>query len=117
VQARELKSVYLKARGNFMKLLIHKCYINPLNLFNQVSAHPRLHAAHGGALSSVESAVISLRRCTRAQVGLIAINVLGQPIGGEKPAPGPTTSSAISAGSGGSRAIASLPPVMGPAAG
>lgn len=36
LQARELKSVYLKARGNFMKLLIHKCYINPSNLFNQV---------------------------------------------------------------------------------
>jgi hypothetical protein len=36
LQARELKSVYLKARGCFMKLLVHKCYINPLNLFNQV---------------------------------------------------------------------------------
>jgi hypothetical protein len=36
LQARELKSVYLKARGNFMKLLMHKCHINPLNLFSQV---------------------------------------------------------------------------------
>jgi hypothetical protein len=35
-QARELKSVYIKARGNFVKLLLHKCYINPLNLFSQV---------------------------------------------------------------------------------
>jgi len=40
LQARELKSVYLKARGVFMKLLIHKCYINPLNLFNQVREGP-----------------------------------------------------------------------------
>lgn len=38
VQARELKSVYIKARGSFFKLIIHKCYINPLNLFNQVRA-------------------------------------------------------------------------------
>jgi centrosomal protein CEP104 len=35
-KARELKSVYIKAKGSFMKLIIHKCYINPLNLFNQV---------------------------------------------------------------------------------
>lgn len=48
MQARELKSVFLKARGVFMKLIIHKCYINPLNLFNQV--------------------------------GIIALNVLGQPV-------------------------------------
>lgn len=47
MQARELKSVYLKAKGSFLKLLMHKCYLNPLNLFSQV--------------------------------GLIAINVLGQP--------------------------------------
>ncbi len=26
----------LKARGNFVKLLLHKCYVNPLNLMNQV---------------------------------------------------------------------------------
>jgi hypothetical protein len=49
LQARELKSVYLKAKGSFLKMLINKCYINPMNLFNQV--------------------------------GLIAINVLGQPLG------------------------------------
>jgi centrosomal protein CEP104 len=46
-KARELKSVYLKARGQFLKLLLHRCYANPLNLFSQV--------------------------------GLIAINALGQP--------------------------------------
>ncbi|RYG54431.1 hypothetical protein EON66_07145, partial [archaeon] len=36
MQARELKSVYVDARGSFLKLIIHKCYINPQNLFNQV---------------------------------------------------------------------------------
>ena len=35
-QARELKSVYIKARGNFLRLLLHKCYLNDHNLFNQV---------------------------------------------------------------------------------
>lgn len=35
-KARELKSVYLKARGHFLKLVLHKCYVNSLNLYNQV---------------------------------------------------------------------------------
>ena len=35
-KARELKSVYLKARGGFMKFLLHKCHVNSLNLQNQV---------------------------------------------------------------------------------
>ena len=35
-KARELKSVYLKAKGGFMKLLLHKCHVNSLNLQNQV---------------------------------------------------------------------------------
>lgn len=35
-KARELKSVYIRARGAFLKLVIHKCYANPQNLFNQV---------------------------------------------------------------------------------
>ena len=37
-KARELKSVYLDAEGNFMKFVVHKCYVNPENLYNQVSA-------------------------------------------------------------------------------
>ena len=35
-KARELKSVYLKSKGVFMKLLLHKCHVNALNLHNQV---------------------------------------------------------------------------------
>lgn len=35
-QARELKSVYVNAPGQYMRMVIHKCYINEINLFNQV---------------------------------------------------------------------------------
>ena len=35
-QARELKSVYLDCKGRYLKLLVHRCYINRHNLFNQV---------------------------------------------------------------------------------
>ncbi|KAG5188043.1 hypothetical protein JKP88DRAFT_269553 [Tribonema minus] len=34
--ARELKSVYIDATGDFLRLMVHRCYINELNLFNQV---------------------------------------------------------------------------------
>ena len=61
-KARELKSVYIKARGNFVKLLLHRCYVNAPNLFNQVglvavnvlggggpAAEGRAHAAEPAA--------------------------------------------------------------------
>lgn len=35
-QARELKSVYVNAPGQYLRMLVHKCYINEVNLFNQV---------------------------------------------------------------------------------
>jgi len=35
-KARELKSVYVHARGNMLQLLIKKCYTNALNTANQV---------------------------------------------------------------------------------
>jgi centrosomal protein CEP104 len=35
-QARELKSVYIDKMGSYLKLVIHKCYVNKHNLFNQV---------------------------------------------------------------------------------
>lgn len=35
-QARELKSVYIDCTGSFVKLLVHKCYLNKHNIFNQV---------------------------------------------------------------------------------
>lgn len=35
-RARELKSVYLDATGNFLRLTLHKCFINKFNLYNQI---------------------------------------------------------------------------------
>ncbi len=35
-KARELKSVHIDAEGLFLKLVIHKNYLNRLNLYNQV---------------------------------------------------------------------------------
>jgi hypothetical protein len=35
-QARELKSVFIDATGNYLKLIMHKCYANPQNFLNQV---------------------------------------------------------------------------------
>lgn len=36
LQSRELKTVYIQSRGNFLKLLLDKPYMNPHNMFNQV---------------------------------------------------------------------------------
>ncbi|KAJ3285756.1 hypothetical protein HK104_009336, partial [Borealophlyctis nickersoniae] len=46
-RARELKSVHIDAQGDYLKLVVHKCYVNTLNLYNQV--------------------------------GIVAVNVLGEP--------------------------------------
>lgn len=35
-QARELKSVFIEAKGNFVRLVLHKCFVNNYNLFSQV---------------------------------------------------------------------------------
>jgi len=35
-QARELKSVYVDTQANFVRLVVHKCFVNQHNLFNQV---------------------------------------------------------------------------------
>ncbi|EDO36321.1 predicted protein, partial [Nematostella vectensis] len=35
-KARELKSIHLDAEGQFIKLLVHKNYVNRYNLYNQV---------------------------------------------------------------------------------
>ena len=35
-KARELKSIHIDAEGIFLKILVHKNYLNRLNLYNQV---------------------------------------------------------------------------------
>jgi centrosomal protein CEP104 len=36
-KARELKSVYVDGEGTFLKLILHKNYVNKYNLSNQIS--------------------------------------------------------------------------------
>ena len=36
-KARELKSVHVDAEGTFLKLVIHKNFVNRLNVYNQVT--------------------------------------------------------------------------------
>jgi hypothetical protein len=41
-QARELKTVQFNANGLFLKLIIHKCSVNRLNIYSQAAPpHPR----------------------------------------------------------------------------
>jgi centrosomal protein CEP104 len=35
-KARELKSINIDAQGEFLKIVVYKCYVNTLNLYNQV---------------------------------------------------------------------------------
>jgi len=69
-QARELKTVYIDNQGRYIRLLVHRNYVNKQNLFNQVgivavnllgadnggggerSSGGALHAAGGGAYNN-----------------------------------------------------------------
>ncbi len=35
-QARELKTVYVESEGRYVRFVVHQCYINKYNMFNQV---------------------------------------------------------------------------------
>lgn len=35
-KARELKTIHIDSEGDYIKIQVHKCHINPLNLYNQV---------------------------------------------------------------------------------
>lgn len=37
LKARELKSVHVDAEGSFLKFVVHKNFVNKLNLYNQVN--------------------------------------------------------------------------------
>ena len=64
-QARELKSVYLDCTGRYLKFLVHRCYINRHNLFNQVR---RRGAARRGAARRAGGGVVSCDRPTRRPI-------------------------------------------------
>ncbi|CAM9530888.1 unnamed protein product [Chrysoparadoxa australica] len=72
-QARELKSVYIQAEGQFLKLKIHKCYSNnrDLNLFSQVGI---IAINLGGEpLDSVEARSLHLKSRTRPERGMYPV--------------------------------------------
>jgi centrosomal protein CEP104 len=63
-QARELKTVYVEAEARFVKLVVHQCFLNKYNMFNQVgviavnflgtenpSAPKHVSPARGGAVT------------------------------------------------------------------
>lgn len=54
-QARELKSVYVNAPGQFLRILVHKCYINEHNFFNQVRYFRRTPAVSSPSMQSREN--------------------------------------------------------------
>ncbi|KAJ3023154.1 hypothetical protein HKX48_004095 [Thoreauomyces humboldtii] len=35
-KARELKSIHIDAEGDYLKIVVHKCWVNNLNLYNQI---------------------------------------------------------------------------------
>lgn len=45
-KARELKSVYMDAVGQYLKLIFHKNYVNKYNLYGQVSYESLLGNPH-----------------------------------------------------------------------
>lgn len=38
-QARELKSVHVTVEAELVRLVIHRCHVNKLNIYNQVRHH------------------------------------------------------------------------------
>jgi hypothetical protein len=72
-QARELKTVQVDAVGDLLRVVLHKCYSNNLNIYGQVCCN---------WLS--ECALVSYRLTkarisnSHVQVGVVAFNVLGE---------------------------------------
>ncbi|KXZ41368.1 hypothetical protein GPECTOR_518g498 [Gonium pectorale] len=61
-QARELKSVHVNVQAFLVRLVIHRCHVNKLNIYNQAS--PAASATRPGG--------------TAAWVGIIALNLIGE---------------------------------------
>ena len=57
-QARELKSVYVDAKGRYLKFVMHCCHVNQANLFNQIG----IVALNAICVSSSVELLINLRR-------------------------------------------------------
>jgi hypothetical protein len=79
-QARELKTVQFNANGLFLKLIIHKCSVNRLNIYSQAKSTPHHVICFGALALSRPICFVShqpVHTLVSSQVGLIAINVIG----------------------------------------
>ncbi|MEW5308551.1 MAG: hypothetical protein WDW38_000501 [Sanguina aurantia] len=84
-QARELKSVHVNVPAYYVRLTIHRCHVNKLNIYNQVAQYDALCllflALHNGCVNPTHSmlfdALCLLFLCACLQVGIIALNLLG----------------------------------------
>jgi len=82
-QARELKSVFINCTGRYLRILAHRCYVNKYNLFNQVRWHKAAPSFHACLAAKPSHPIPSPRLNpvqppTNAQVGIIAVNLLGE---------------------------------------
>ena len=59
-QARELKSVYVDSVANFLKVRVHRCYINKYNLYNQVGIVAVNILGESGASGQMEQATMQM---------------------------------------------------------
>jgi centrosomal protein CEP104 len=104
-QARELKSVHVTVDAQLVRLVIHRCHVNKLNIYNQVWCH----LWRGGVcVQSVASCVLAgtathpccavhatvppaacrppppacpqTHNRAHTQVGVIALNLIGEPL-------------------------------------
>jgi hypothetical protein len=78
-QARELKTVQFNSSGLFLKLVVHKCSVNRLNIYSQARPFFLIPFFHFSYLrvNRVEIFVVHHSLLLLLQVGLIAINVIG----------------------------------------
>lgn len=63
-QARELKSVHVSVEAQLVRLLIHRCHVNKLNIYNQVSRWYQGAAKRDGVVSAC--IVLPCRQALRA---------------------------------------------------
>lgn len=63
-QARELKSVHVSVEAQLVRLLIHRCHVNKLNIYNQVSRWYQGAAKRDGVVSACT--VLPCRQALRA---------------------------------------------------
>ena len=66
-QARELKTVYVDCPGTFVKLLLHKNYVNPQNIYNQVGV-VAVNLMGSTTVQSISNAGVGGNRKTYANV-------------------------------------------------